>query len=65
MAIFLFLLKWVMFLFEKVYATDARINTFIRASVAYMHQIKTALKQGKFKTDGYRMKHYAKTCCGK
>lgn len=26
----------VMYQFEKVYATDARINIFIRASVAYI-----------------------------
>jgi len=28
----------------KSLATDTRINTFIRVSVAYMQQIKTAMK---------------------
>ncbi len=30
--------------FKKIYATDARMNIYIRASVAYMYQNKTALK---------------------
>jgi len=47
-----------MYQFEKIYATDARIEIFIRASVANTHQNKTTLKPRNFKSDSYRMAHY-------
>ena len=42
-----------MYQFEKIYATDARIEKFICASVANTQQNKTTLKPRNFKLGRY------------